>query len=295
MKKGKPLIHGIPQFHSFFNPVLRALIELGGSGSIEEINSRVIGNLRLSDEVLTQLHNPEIGGQTEVEYRLAWARTYLKKFGLINNSIRGVWSLTENAEGVHEIDPDHVVKAVRETNRQGKNVSGVESPSSLILDEELVLSLDTWKSELHKILTEELTPAAFERLVQRILRESGFVQVEVLGRTGDGGIDGKGIAKIHGLMSFHVIFQCKRYRGSVSSAEIRNFRGTMVGRADKGLFVTTGTFTRDAVKEATRDGASPIDLMDGDQLAEKLKELKLGVTTEFVENISVGRDWFRSI
>ena len=115
------------------------------------------------------------------------------------------------------------------------------------------------------------------------------------GRTGDGGIDGKGIAKIHGIMSFHVIFQCKRYQGVVSASEIRDFRGAMVGRADKGLFITTGTFTRDAVKEATRDGAPPIDLIDGDALAEKLKELRLGVKVEMIENVTLEPDWFKSV
>ena len=150
-------------------------------------------------------------------------------------------------------------------------------------------------SRIAQDLTKELAPATFERLVQRLLRESGFIQVEVTGRTGDGGIDGKGIARIHGLMSFHVIFQCKRYQGVVSSSEIRDFRGAMVGRSDKGLFITTGSFSRDAMKEATRDGAPPIDLLDGDQLSEKLKELRLGIKVEKVEKVSVESDWFKTI
>jgi len=128
-----------------------------------------------------------------------------------------------------------------------------------------------------------------------MLCESGFVQVKVTGRTGDGGIDGKGIVKVGGLLSFHVFFQCKKYQGSVSSGAIRDFRGAFIGRADKGLFVTTGTFTRDAIREATRDGATPIDLMDGDQLADKLKELRLGIRTEMVESVDVDADWFRNI
>jgi len=155
--------------------------------------------------------------------------------------------------------------------------------------------MQDWREELYRLLTKELSPDAFERLVQRLLRESGFVQVEVTGRTGDGGIDGKGIAKIHGFMSFHVIFQCKKYQGSVSAGDIRDFRGAMVGRADKGLFITTGTFTPAAVKEATRDGAPPIDLVDGEQLAEKLKELQLGIKTEMIEKITVNKDWFTNL
>lgn len=142
------------------------------------------------------------------------------------------------------------------------------------------------------LLTQKLSPAGFEKLVQRVLRESGFTQVEVTGRTGDGGIDGRGIARIHGLMSFHVLFQCKRYKGSVSAGEIRDFRGAMVGRADKGLFISTGTFSPAAIKEATRDGAPPIDLIDGTEFAEKLKELGLGVRKEIVEVPKVDEKWF---
>ncbi len=128
--------------------------------------------------------------------------------------------------------------------------------------------------------------------MKRLLRESGFVHVEVTGRSGDGGIDGKGIARLSGLLSFHVIFQCKRYQGTVSAGHIRDFRGAMVGRTGKGLFITTGTFTRDAIREATRDGAPPIDLIDGDQLADKLKELRLGVKTEVVEKVAIDESWF---
>ena len=137
-----------------------------------------------------------------------------------------------------------------------------------------------------------IPPDAFERLSQRLLRESGFTQVEVTGKVGDGGIDGKGIVRINGFLSFHVIFQCKRYKGSISPSQIRDFRGAMQGRADKGLFITTGTFTREATKEASRDGAPPIDLIDGELLCEKLKELGLGVTTETVEVINIKADWF---
>jgi restriction system protein len=285
----------IPQFHSFFNPILKALKALGGSGSIKEINDQVIATLEVSDDALEKPHSPDTVHQTEIEYRLAWARTYLKQYGLINNSSRGIWALTKKADAVHEVDPEEVVRRVREDQRQRRETgerprgSYEDIPSELGEDDQL------WKASLHRILTSEMEPAAFERLVQRLLRESGFIQVEVTGRTGDGGIDGKGIARIHGLMSFHVIFQCKRYQGVVSSGEIRDFRGAMIGRSDKGLFITTGSFSRDALREATRDGAPPIDLLDGDQLAEKLRELQLGIKVEKVEKVSVESEWFKTI
>jgi restriction system protein len=129
----------------------------------------------------------------------------------------------------------------------------------------------------------------------RLLRESGFVHAEVTGRSGDGGIDGKGIARMAGVLSFHVVFQCKRYVGTVSSGQVRDFRGAMVGRAEKGLLITTGRFSRDAVAEATREGAPPIDLIDGDRLADMLKHLKLGVRTELVERVTVDEAWLSAL
>ena len=162
-------------------------------------------------------------------------------------------------------------------------------------DDEPLDEAHLWREQLHRILTQKIDAAAFERLGMRILRECGFIHVEVTGKSGDGGIDGKGIARISGILSFHVIFQCKRYQGTVTSSHVRDFRGAMIGRADKGLLITTGTFTRDAVKEATRDGAPPIDLIDGDLLAERLKELRLGLKVETVEKITVDEDWYLSI
>lgn len=277
----------IPTFDELMKPLLQALHGLGGSGSIEEIYAKTVEIIGVSDEVLAQLHDPEKSSLTEVGYRLAWARTYLKKYGLLENSSRGIWSLTEKARTNDTINPNEVVRFVRALDKS-------EGPKKRPVDETVreLAEEEGWKEKLSSVLTKNLDPSGFERLVQRLLRESGFIHVEVTGRTGDGGIDGKGIARIHGFMSFHVLFQCKRYKGSVGAGEIRDFRGAMVGRADKGLFITTGSFTPAAVKEATRDGAPPIDLVDGDELAEKLKEFSLGVKTELVERVSVDQSWF---
>lgn len=283
----------MPTFDELMQPLVDALRRLGGSGSIEEIYTKTVELLGLSEAVLGQMHDSERSSQTEVAYRLAWARTYLKKYGVLDNSSRGVWALTEKGRSVQTIDAGEVVKFVRNLDRQegpSKSKRNLEGAAGRELPDE-----DRWRDRLGEVLTQQLSPAAFERLVQRVLRESGFIAVEVTGRTGDGGIDGKGIARINGFMSFHVLFQCKRYKTSVGASEIRDFRGAMVGRADKGLFITTGSFTPAAVKEATRDGAPPIDLVDGDELADKLKELGLGVATQMVERVSVDADWFKTI
>ena len=286
----------IPTYDRLMNPLLQAVRELGGSGSTDEIYQRVAENLKLPEDVLSVSHDPETSNQTEVQYRLAWARTYLKKFGFLESPQRGLWSLAKKAETISAVDTNEVQRFVREFYRKEKAAKpSVKQANGAEAESEKPEEAKAWRSKLHSILTKALSPAAFERLIQRVLRESGFIQVEVTGRSGDGGIDGKGIARIHGFMSFHVVFQCKRWQGVVGSAEIRDFRGAMVGRADKGLFITTGSFSRDALKEAVRDGAPPIDLIDGDQLAEKLKELKLGVITELIENVSVNEDWFKAI
>ena len=285
----------VPPYHALFNPLLQVMRSLGGSGSIEEIDINILDFIPGSQEINDILHNPESGAQTEVEYRTGWARTYLKKYGLIDNSSKGIWTLTSKAESVGEVDPAEVVRYVRalQIAAAPKEVAAVSLPDSVVdVPPEVE---EPWKGQLFRILTKNLDPTAFERLTQRLLRESGFSEVEVTGRTGDGGIDGKGIARIHGLMSFHVVFQCKRYQGVVGAPEIRAFRGAMVGRSDKGLFITTGSFTRDAKKEATRDGAPPIDLLDGDALAEKLKELQLGIKVEMVERVTVDPGWFGAI
>jgi restriction system protein len=295
---GKQAGPKLPTFDRLMNPLLRALRALGGSGSIEEIYDKVVDQEKLPEDVLAQMHDPAGSNQTEVGYRLAWARTYLKKYGHIENSARGVWSLTAQGRSAEEIDPQDVVKKVRAKDKRSESPTGapdVGGDMSQSAPPAEIGAEETWKQRLYVVLTQSLAPAAFERLVQRILRESGFVQVEVTGKTGDGGIDGRGIARINGLMSFHVLFQCKRYKGSVSPSEIRDFRGAMVGRADKGLFITTGTFTPAAVREATRDGAPPIDLIDGSELSEKLKELGLGVKTEVVEVVKVDDAWFAGV
>jgi restriction system protein len=281
-----------PTYDQLLNPLLQALHGLGGSGSIKEIYDKVVELQKFPEEVLTKLHDPESGNDTELAYRLAWARTYLKKYGLLENSVRGVWSLTAKAKQITQVDPQEVVKYVKALSTTTTEIDKASeaSPPPEIADDQ------QWRLSLHQILTEKLKPAAFETLVQRLLRESGFIKVEVTGKSGDGGIDGRGIARIHGLMSFHALFQCKRYKGTVSAAEIRDFRGAMVGRADRGLFITTGTFTPAAIKEATRDGAPPIDLLDGVDLADKLKELGLGVLKETVEVVKkVDEEWFASL
>lgn len=280
----------VPTYDRMMNPLLESLRDLGGSGTIDEMANKVAEVMQLSDDHLEILHDPDKGGRSEFEYRLAWTRTYLKKFGLLENSSRGIWALTPLGRTTETIDSGEVVRYVKGElkERRDKQKSPLEEFGQ---DDEA-----TWQDELLETLL-SMDATAFERLIQRVLRESGFVQVEVTGRSGDGGIDGKGIMRLGSLLGFKVFFQAKRYKGSVGPDKVRDFRGAMVGRADKGLLVTTGTFTKEATKEASRDGAPPIDLIDGESLANLLKKLSLGVKTEVieVEQVIVDADWFKDI
>ena len=275
------------KYDDLFNPVLQALHKLGGSGTNSEIEEQVILLLNLSDLEVEEIHR---GNTTKLAYRLAWARNYLKRLGLLENSGRAIWTLTAQGQKTTSIDQKEAKKIVKE-------LSGVkrpsESPKEVVKESEELEEL-SWEEELIELM-KSIEPAAFERLSQRLLRELGFINVEVTGKSGDGGIDGVGVIKLGGVLSFHVVFQCKRYTGSVSSGAIRDFSGAMIGRADKGLFITTGTFTREAKQEAQRDGAPPIDLIDGNAFAEHLKDLRLGVSVELREEVTIKRGWFDEI
>lgn len=166
-------------------PTVEAIHALGGSGSVDEIVEKVISMLAIPDELVAQPYITKRGnedGRTQLEYELAWVRTYLKQLGVLENSTRGVWVLTGKQLDSNSLEIKYAV-------------------------EEATASVD-WRERINKFLIETLSPDAFERLVQRMLRETGFSQVEVTGRTGDGGIDGKGVAKINGILSFRVVFQC---------------------------------------------------------------------------------------
>jgi restriction system protein len=277
----------LPTYDQLMNPLIKALHSLGGSGTIKEIDSAVIDLEHISDRVANIPHGS--GSRTEVSYRLAWTRTYLKKFGILENSKTGVWSFAVDKDDITKVDPKKVVDYVHKISSPTKNASG---ETDCVNDSELDDMF--WRDELGKVLS-DMSPSAFEKLAQRILREAGFYQVVVTGKSRDGGIDGHGILKIAGLVSFKTLFQCKRWKNSVSSSEIRDFRGAMQGRADKGIFITTGTFTKSAMEEASRDGVPLIDLIDGEALLDKIKELGLGVKINLVEEVKIDHNWFKEL
>lgn len=292
---------GVPSYDRMIWPTVLALRALGGSGTIREIDQQVIALEGLTEEQQLVPHGD--GRLTEVSYRLLWSRTYLKAVGAIENSSRGVWTLTDYGRSLTKSEAEVIPRQVRAQNAARPSRQKSKQPSPTAVDtppEDLTAvealsstDLATWRAWLLEALR-DMPPAGFERLAQRLLREAGFVRVEVTGRIGDGGIDGIGVLQMQ-LLSFQVFFQCKRYRGSVGAAAVRDFRGAMVGRTDKGILITTGYFTEDARREATRDGAPALDLIDGDRLCDLLKTYALGVTTRQVDEVTVNPTWFQSL
>ena len=261
------------QFVRYFGPLLDALRALGGSGTPDEVVERIATDLKIPDEVQNEVLS---SGEARFRNQVAWARFYLVREGLLDSSKRGIWSITERGRGT-SLSPEQA----REVFRKWVHFfQGERKKAKAQVPAEPGVAESETPTNIHNQLIDvllKLPPAGFERLSQRLLREAGFVQVVVTGRTGDGGIDGYGTLQVNPLVSFKVLFQCKKYVGSVSPSQVRDFRGAMSGRADKGIIITTGTFTTEAKREASRDGVVPIELVDGEKLVEMFKRLQLGV------------------
>lgn len=269
-------------------PTFSALVELGGSATISEIYERVVTMLNLPDSVIDEPHKGNASQQTELEYQLAWARTRLKNYGAISNSKRGVWMITPEFADKTSISRSDVTEHIKKTKLAGKTDAEAEKilndgdPTDDGID--APEELEPWKTELADTL-HNMNPYAFERLAMLLLRECGFSQVRVTKKSGDGGIDGTGKLRINGIFSFNVAFQCKRYTGSVSAGDIRDFRGSLTTDIEKGIFITTGTFTRAAREEASNAGKQQIDLIDGTEFIGKLIEYRLGVTEKTIYEV----------
>lgn len=263
------------KFVRYFGPLLDALRGLGGSAKADEAVDRVAEDLKLSDTVL---NDTLPSGGSRFRNQVAWARFYLAREGLIDSSKHGVWSLTNRgrdatltADQAHEI----FLKWVKIFQEQRKVKGKTDASAEQVAEGTGAVSKD-YREEVLAILL-KLSPKSFERFAQRVLREAGFTQVFVTGQSGDGGIDGVGTLQINPLVSFKVLFQCKRYAKSVTPSQVRDFRGAMSGRADKGIIITTGSFTAEARRESSRDGAPPIELIDGEKLLDMLEKLELGL------------------
>lgn len=289
----KKLDERIPRYNNLIVPVFLALKDLGGSGSNDEILSCVISNLRLPDDVVDFPHKGSTS-ISELAYQLAWARTYMKNYGVIENSARAVWSIRPDYAQESTLDAKHIVQTVKAENLQRKN-SGTQSAENGSPEDDGLESPDEvkpWRQQLLEIL-QKMDPYGFERLTQRILRECGFSQVEVTKQSGDGGIDGTGKLRINGIFSFNVAFQCKRYSGVVGASVVRDFRGSLTQNIEKGVLITTGSFSKAAKSEASDPGKQQIDLIDGEGLVDKIAEYAIGVRE--VKSYEIDEEFFEKI
>ena len=279
-----------------YRPTLLALIALGGSGRNREIHDKAADILGFEDAEIDLPYETKSRSTTFLKWNLEWARTDLNKAGLIANTGTALWAITPAGRAISDLKADELESGVAARLKQQTPPADEEADDSASPVAEETPAENEWRGILLRSL-KEMDPGAFERLCQLMLRKSGFTQVEVTGQSGDGGIDGIGVVRISGFLSFRVLFQCKRYKGTVTAGTVRDFRGAMTGRTDKGLIVTTGRFTRAAQEEAARDGAPEIDLVDGEQLIDKLKELGLGVDIEEVvtEKVTVEESFFADI
>jgi restriction system protein len=275
-------------------PALVAARELGGYAGPGEIDEQVIEASAFSEDQLAVLHKD--GPRTEIEYRLAWARTYLNGIGALANPTRGTWVVTDSGQLLleHEIEPlrKEFLAVLAEKRKKRAKAAKEAGAEPELGDQSNDAETGAWREDLLQVL-QTMSASGFEHLAKRLLRAAGFINTSVTGRAGDGGIDGVGVYRLS-LVSFPVFFQCKRYKGSVGPEKVRDFRGAMQGRGDKGLLITTGSFTKEAKSEATRDGAPPIDLIDGERLCDLLKDHGLGVetTTRVIEEVQVRPSFF---
>ena len=273
-------------------PTIKALKEMGGTATPAEITNKVIELEKYPEEIQTEPQKGD-GYRTKLEYRLAWARTYMKKFlNAIEDKSRGLWSLTADGLKLDVSDPKKIIELATENKKKDLKTWQKNSKKENTNSEEIIDDSEDWKNELLGIINSS-SPKSFENLSQRILRESGCIDVKVSGGANDKGIDGSAVLRL-GLISFPVKFQCKRYGSTVVTPnQVREFRGSL-GQIDKGIFITTSRFTKLAIEE----GQDPtkgktIDLIDGDRLCELLREYKIGIKEK--NDVNIDKDFFENI
>lgn len=269
-----------PQFLIYISPLVQVLRNSGGSGSTADVIDQVIEFMDIPDEEVEQIIS---SGASRVRNRIQWARMYLVKADLMDSSQRGVWKLTEKGYEADLSDTAiyEMFKKVQTTYQNEKKIK----PEKTIEDTDDVVVEDEAHGETLLSILKSLSPEGFEKICKRLLSEVGIHDVQITGGSGDQGIDGTGVIKVNEVVGFNIIFQCKRYKDSVVPHHVRDFRGTMQGRADKGIIITTGRFTSEAKKEAVRDGVPPIELIDGERLVALFEKYKLGLKPKVVYDV----------
>ena len=284
------VIMKFPDHYELIVPTIKALKDMGGTATLAEITKKVIELEKYPEEIQNETQKGD--RRTKLEYRLAWARTYMKKYlNAVEDKSRGLWSLTTEGLKLNISDPQRIIDIANENKKKDLKVHEPKNAKIEIEEENIKDETDDWKSELLNIINES-SPKSFEKLSQRVLRESGCIDVNVQGGANDKGIDGSAVLRL-GLISFPIRFQCKRYASSpVTPKEVREFRGSL-GPINKGIFLTTSTFTKLAIEESQDPTKGTIDLIDGDRLCDLLREYKIGVNEK--KDVNIDKDFFKNI
>jgi len=274
-----------PDFFKYFIPIIDVLKESGGAATTSEAIDLVIEQMGISEE---EVEVTLKSGSSKVRNAIQFARLYLVKADLIDSSKRGIWKLTEKGfeSKLDSKEVYQIFKKVQRTlleNKENKDFIKNNTKEEQEFDN-IEVEDESHNSILLGIL-KRLTPNGFEKICKRLLTEIGIENVQLTGKPNDQGIDGVGIIKINEVVGFTVIFQCKRYKDLISPSYIRDFRGTMQGRADKGIFITTGRFSNESKKEAKRDGVPPIELIDGEKLVSLFEKYELGLKPKIVYDV----------
>lgn len=283
---------GIPPAREKDRLVLATLREMEMPVTKAQVGTALADRLGLSaDQRAVMSPNDSL---SMLNWEVGWALSDFKATGFLSQPRMGWWTLTEDGR---RLSFDEHRKRYRERERIRRQQRQDAAPDELKPDVEPDSESEAdWQQELLDAM-KAMSPAAFEHLSAELLRTAGFDDVQVTGQSGDGGIDGIGIYRPAGLVSFRTAFQCKRYAGSVSPSTIRDFRGSFVGQADRGIIITTGSFTTSAIEEAVRAGAPTIDLIDGEDLCDLLKQHKIGANVQLrtVEDVTVSGEYFERL
>ncbi len=276
------------QFIKYLNPVLHVLRNNGGIGAASEIIDAVIDHLKISEAEVDQTIP---SGQSRVRNQIQWARYYLTKAGLMDSPKNGVWRLTQEGNQT-SLTTDQAKALVQKIVKEYQDSRKAKESSAPVKNEDVAIVEDEEHSEDLLDTLKVMSPKGFERICKRLLTEIGIHDIQITGGAGDQGIDGIGRIRLNDVVNFNIVFQCKRYKETVSPALVRDFRGSMQGRAEKGLILTTGRFTQEAQKEANRDGVPPIELIDGERLVGLFEKYELGLKPKTVYELVP--EFFRS-
>lgn len=275
----------LPHGRDLAYATLQAVDRRGGSAQSKELRNAVSEITGLTEDELEKL------SLKSVKMQMGWARTGLKSSGHLDNSQWGVWALTIEGLLLVRSEPSAAQKAARQAYERGWGQIRREKA----LREAAGASADSdgnWKDGLLQAI-QKMGPAAFANLCSILLKEAGFRDLETAGGNGEDEFVGVGVYKHH-LIRSRVYVQCQRRADRIPTREVRAFADAISSRANRGLFITTGTFTRDAQKVA-KDGSQPIDLIDGEELCDLLKEYGLGVKVETREHITINQKFFDAV